>query len=196
MHNGQSERGTTCSLHYWKQRHANVFFFEINTQESARYITNWVNYQPSSTSFTWTSCRSWRAWFSLRACKENEKFIKTIKEDWTLWKRSWFSVLLLFSCETELPCSLCSLRPSANNRWFPIVHTRTTSVCDVLCIWNVAVIVRLGSISAAPSFLAYPRSGEERGLLSRTAAGNRAYSWAYSFTAVKRLGTLVNTRVI
>ena len=38
--------------------------------------------------------------------------------------------------------------------------------------------MRLGSISAALSCLVYPprEFGEERGLLSRTAAGNRAYN--------------------
>ena len=40
-----------------------------------------------------------------------------------------------------------------------------------------------GLISAALSFPVYvlPRSGEERGLLSRTAAGNRAYTFMREF---------------
>lgn len=36
MHNGQSERGTICSLDYWKQRHANAL--STYTHKSPRTI--------------------------------------------------------------------------------------------------------------------------------------------------------------
>ena len=49
---------------------------------------------------------------------------------------------------------------------------------------HIRVDIRRSLVSGLP--------GEERGLPSRTAAGNRGYR----FTAVKRLGIPVNTRVI
>ena len=63
---------------------------------------------------------------------------------------------------------------------------RTTNVTRTTCKNNqtrefvtkhyyVLATTYFGSISAALSCLVYPPSGKERGLISRTAAGNRAY---------------------
>ena len=78
----------------------------------------------------------------------------------------------------ESSCSLGERGTNTNKHLAPLVHT-------------------LGSISAALSCLVYPPSGQERGLLSRTAAGNRAYphtEFTETFNFCRTHSCLVNAR--